>query len=176
MSLELILLVIVSILAIAGIFVAKKIGKMKVYVQLLVAAAEMAYSKIENTEKYNSVLNKYEEKFPILTKILEKKKKKKVIHTAIDKMQELIGKTSDRNLTISSQLEKMAYDYAKDEVSNKVNELKENLLQRDFFGNQELCSNEQIKEESNKILSVGISPNFEKLKKSVVDLKFGFKF
>ena len=28
---------------------------MKVYVQLLVASAEMAYSKIENTEKYNSV-------------------------------------------------------------------------------------------------------------------------
>ena len=159
MSLELILLIIVSILAIAGIFVAKKIGKMKEYVQLLVASAEMVYSKI-----------------PILTKILGRYWSKKVIHTAIDKMQELIGKTSDRNLTISSQLEKMAYDYAKDEVSNKVNELKENLLQRDFFGNQELCSNEQIKEESNKILSVGISPNFEKLKKSVVDLKFGFKF
>ena len=70
----------------------------------------------------------------------------------------------------------MAYDYTKDEISNKVNELKENLLQRDFFGNQELCSNEQIKEESNKILSVGISPNFEKLKKCVVDLKFGYKF
>ena len=91
-------------------------------------------------------------------------------------MQELIGKTSDRNLTISSQLEKMAYDYAKDEVSNKVNELKENLLQRDFFGNQELCSNEQIKEESNKILSVGISTNFEKLKQRVVVFKFGFTF
>jgi hypothetical protein len=58
MSLELILLVIVSILAVAGFFVAKKIGKMKVYVQLLVASAEIAYSKIGNTEKYNSVLNK----------------------------------------------------------------------------------------------------------------------
>ena len=41
MSLELILLVIVSILAVAGFFVAKKIGKMKVYVQLLVASAEI---------------------------------------------------------------------------------------------------------------------------------------
>lgn len=176
MSLELILLIIVSILAIVGIFVARKIGKMKEYVQLLVASAEMVYSKIENTEKYNSVLNKFEAKFPILTKILGRYWSKKVIHAAIDKMQELIGKTSDRNSTISSQLEKMAYDYAKDEISNKVNDLKENLLQRDFFGNQELCSNEQIKEESNKILSVGISPNFEKLKKSVIDLKFGYKF
>ena len=176
MSLELILLIIVSILAIVGIFVARKIGKMKEYVQLLVASAEMVYSKIENTEKYNSVLNKFEAKFPIVTKILGRYWSKKAIHAAIDKMQELIGSTSDRNSTISSQLEKMAYDYAKDEVSNKVNELKKNLLQRDFFGNQELCSNEQVKEESNKILSVGISPNFEKLKKSVVDLKFGYKF
>ena len=176
MSLELILLVIVSILAIAGIFVAKKIGKMKEYVQLLVASAEMVYSKIEKTEKYNSVLNKFEAKFPILTKILGRYWSKKVIHSAIDKMQELIGTTSDRNLVVSSQLEKIAYDHANAEVSNKVNELKENLLQRDFFGNQELCSNEQIKEESYKMLSVGISPNFEKLKKSVVDLKFGYKF
>lgn len=176
MSLELILLVIVSILAIVGVFVARKIGKMKEYVQLLVASAEMVYSKIENTEKYNSVLNKFEAKFPILTKILGRYWSKKVIHSAIDKMQELIGTTSDRNLVISSQLEKMAYDHVNAEVSNKVNELKENLLQRDFFGNQNLCSNEQVKEEADKTLSVGISPNFEKLKKSVVDLKFGYKF
>ena len=176
MSLELILLIIVSILSIAGFFVAKKIGKMKVYVQLLVASAEMVYSKIENTEKYNSVLNKFEAKFPILTKILGRYWSKKVIHSAIDKMQELIGSTSDRSSTINSQLEKIVYDNTKAEVANKVNELKENLLQRDFFGNQDLCSNEQIKEESDKVLSIGISPNLEKLKKSVIDLKFGYKF
>lgn len=176
MSLELILLAIVCILAVVGIFVAKKIGKMKEYVQLLVVSAEMVYSKIENTEKYNAVLNKFEAKFPILTKIFGRYWSKKVIHSAIDKMQELIGSTSDRNSVISSQLEKIVCDNTNAEVANKVNELKGNLLQRDFFGNQELCSNEQIKEESNKILSVGISPNFEKLKKSVVDLKFGYKF
>jgi hypothetical protein len=121
-------------------------------------------------------LNKFEAKFPILTKILGRYWSKKVIHSAIDKMQELIGTTSDRNLVISSQLEKIVYDYANAEISNKINELKENLLQRDFFGNQNLCSNEQVKEEADKILSVGISPNFEKLKKSVIDLKFGYKF
>jgi hypothetical protein len=79
-------------------------------------------------------------------------------------------------LVISSQLEKIVHENTNAEASNKVNELKENLLQRDFFGNQDLCSNEQIKEESDKILSIGISPNFEKLKKSTVDLKFGYKF
>ena len=172
MSLELILLIIVIILA----FVAKKIDKMKEYVQLLVVSAEMVYSKIDNTEKYNSVLNKFEAKFPILTKIFGIYWSKKVIHSAIDKMQELIGSTSDRKLIVSSQLEKIVYDNAKTEVVNKVNELKENLLQRDFFGNQNLCSNEQIKEESDKILSVGISPNITDLEKSIIDLKFGYKF
>ena len=88
MSLELILLIIVSILAIVGIFVARKIGKMKEYVQLLVASAEIVYSKIENTEKYNSVLNKFEAKFPIVTKILGRYWSKKAIHAVIDKMGE----------------------------------------------------------------------------------------
>ena len=47
---------------------------------------------------------------------------------------------------------------------------------KSFVENSATMTASLSKEEADKILSVGISPNFEKLKKSVIDLKFGYKF
>ena len=176
MSLEIILIIVFGVLAVLGIFVSTKIGKAKQYIQLLVAGAEFAFSKLENTEKFNATVDKFESKFPILSKILGRYWTKKVIHKAIDELQNLIGTTSQRNNIIENQLSKIAAEHIQLEETSKVSQLASALTQRDFFGNSNLCSNEQVKEEAEKIISVGITPNLEKLKKSVIDFKFGYKF
>ena len=176
MSLEIILIIVFGILAVAGLFVAVKIGKAKQYIQLLVTGAEFAFSKLENTEKFNATINKFEAKFPILSKILGKYWTKKVIHKAIDDLQKLIGTTSQRSNIIENQFSKIVAENIQLDENSKISQLSDALVKRDFFGNNNLCSNEQVKEEAEKIISVGITPNLEKLKKSVIDFKFGYKF
>lgn len=176
MSLEMILIIVFGILAVVGLFVSIKIGKAKQYIQLLVTGAEFAFSKLENTEKFNATLDKFESKFPILSKILGRYWTKKAIHKAIDDLQKLIGTTSQRSSIIENQLSKIAAENIQLEENSKVSQLSNALIQKDFFGNSNLCSNEQVKEEAEKIISVGITPNLEKLKKSVIDFKFGYKF
>jgi hypothetical protein len=146
---------IISVIVI-GIVSAIKGHNISKFIRSMVVVAEMSFEKVQAEEKLSHVLSKINAKYPITYLILGNTILKKLIGKAVTELQEHIGTTSERLLKQATHLQdiinKDIIENTK-EITAKI--LASNITKREFFGDFNLVSNEQVHEELRKLLDGG---------------------
>lgn len=146
---------IISVIII-GIVSAIKGHNISKFIRSMVVVAEMSFEKVQVEEKLSHVLSKINAKYPITYFILGNTILKKLINKAVAELQEHIGTTSERLLKQATHLQEIINkDIVENtkEITAKI--LASNITKREFFGDFNLVSNEQVHEELRKLLDGG---------------------
>ena len=144
------------VVLIVGIISAIKGHNVSKFIRSMVVVAEMSFEKVQAEEKLSHVLSKINAKYPITYFILGNTILKKLINKAVAELQEHIGTTSERLLKQATHLQEIINkDIVENtkEITAKI--LASNITKREFFGDFNLVSNEQVHEELRKLLDGG---------------------
>lgn len=146
---------IISVFVI-GIISSIKAHSLSKFIQTAVTVAEMSFEKMQAEDKLSHVLAKINAKYPMIYFILGKTVLTRLVNKTVKELQEHIGTTSDRILLQANQLKdtinKDIIEHTK-EITAKI--LASNITNREFFGDFNLASNEQVHEELRKLLEDG---------------------
>lgn len=141
----------VFIMGVVATFKAKSVSR---FVAAVVTSAEMAFEKHQSDEKFVYAMSKIEAKYPIITTILGSKWTTRMIESTLKQLQELIGTTGERLENQTKLLEVIKKENIISAVKNLTAKfIGEKIREREFYGDYNLVSNQQVTEEVEKVIA-----------------------